>query len=183
MDPRSGYRSPPKQASQVSAVDDPLAGQSGGQSGSHITGQSGCGSGGLSGGQPLDFSEIRSRDAGSGLPPVGPGDDVTPQIEGYQIGRRIGRGGMGTVWSATHLGTRQVVALKVMNMATVGCDKAKGWFEREIKLAARLDHPNIAPVYDTGVARGKYFYTMKLIDGVPLDRYVEKFSPHPSPDP
>ncbi len=99
---------------------------------------------------------------------------IKPEVEGYKIGPRIGRGGMGTVWRATQLGTKRTVALKVMNVAAVGNNKAREWFEREITLAARLEHPNIARVYDSGVHRRNYYYAMKLIEGQPLDQYVKQ---------
>src|SRR4029078_6468556 len=45
-------------------------------------------------------------------------------------------------------------------------------FDREVELAARLEHPNIARVYDSGLHQGIYFYAMELIDGQPLDLFV-----------
>ena len=56
--------------------------------------------------------------------------------------------------------------------SSFGSDKARRRFEREIELAARLEHPNIARVYDSGTHHGAYYYAMELIDGLPLDRYV-----------
>jgi hypothetical protein len=47
-------------------------------------------------------------------------------------------------------------------------------FEREVELAARLNHPNIARIYDSGVHQGLYYYAMELIDGVWLDVYVKE---------
>jgi len=95
-----------------------------------------------------------------------------PQIEGYQIVSKLGEGGMGTVWRAVQLSTRREVALKLLNPAIVGSDKLRARFEREVELAASLEHPNIARVYDSGLRQGVYCYAMEFIDGLPLDQYI-----------
>ena len=79
---------------------------------------------------------------------------------------------MGTVWRATQLGTRREVALKLMSDAMPESPRSRARFQREVELTARLDHPNIARVYDSGVDRGVYYYTMQLVDGTDLDHYV-----------
>ena len=97
-----------------------------------------------------------------------------PKIEGYTITGILGQGGMGAVWRAVQLGTRRDVALKLMGdlMPESPIDRAR--FQREVELAARLDHPNIARVYDSGLDRGVYFYAMELIEGEDLERYVRR---------
>jgi eukaryotic-like serine/threonine-protein kinase len=104
--------------------------------------------------------------------------DYVPKLEGYQILEALGQGGMGTVWRAVQLSTQRQVALKLMNLPMTSADKAVGRFQREVELASRLAHPNIARVYDSGVHRGVYFYAMELIEGTPLDGFVSehKFS-------
>ncbi len=108
--------------------------------------------------------------AGEGQGAAGP----VPQIEGYEITGKLGQGGMGTVWRAQQLGTRREVALKLLGAGAFTSDKARARFEREVELAARLNHPNIARVFDSGIDRGRYYYAMQLIDGLALDEYVEK---------
>ena len=108
-------------------------------------------------------------------PPSAPEDDDTarpPQIDGYRVTGKLGEGGMGTVWRAVQLGTDREVALKFLSAGQFGSAKSRGRFEREVKLAARLEHPNIARVYDSGLHRGVHYYAMELIDGVALDQYV-----------
>jgi len=102
------------------------------------------------------------------------GQNVVPRIAGYSISSRLGEGGMGVVWRAVQLSTRREVALKLMNPISFGSTKARQWFEREIELAARLEHPNIARVYDSGLRQGSYFYAMELVEGVPLDEFVHQ---------
>jgi serine/threonine protein kinase len=98
--------------------------------------------------------------------------EAMPEIEGYQIIDRLDSGGMGTVWRARQLSTRREVALKVMHKRTFGSQKAQLRFEREVELAARIEHPNIARIYDSGLHQGVYYYAMELIEGQHLDRYI-----------
>jgi len=101
------------------------------------------------------------------------GETAFPQVEGYEILGRLGEGGMGVVWKALQHGTHRTVALKLMNVASFGSQRAQQRFQREVDLTARLEHPHIARVYDGGHRHGVYFYAMELIDGRPLDRYVK----------
>ncbi|MEX2216926.1 MAG: serine/threonine-protein kinase, partial [Phycisphaeraceae bacterium] len=80
---------------------------------------------------------------------------------------------MGAVYRATQLATRREVALKLMSVRALGSDKARRRFEREVELASSLEHPNIARVFDSGLAKNIYFYAMQLVPGVPLDKHVE----------
>src|ERR1051325_11366871 len=78
-------------------------------------------------------------------------DGQLPQIEGYQILSRLGQGGMGTVWRDIQLSTRREVALKLIHDPTGGSAKSLARFQREVELTARLQHSNIARVYDSGL--------------------------------
>ena len=98
--------------------------------------------------------------------------DQPPEIEGYQIIERLGVGGMGAVWRAKQLSTKRQVALKMMSSSRFTSEKAQARFEREVELTARLDHPNIASIFDSGLHHGIYYYAMEFIDGLPLDQYV-----------
>src|SRR5204862_6217927 len=82
----------------------------------------------------------------------------------------------GTVWRAVQLPAHREVALKLMSIAWFGSELARGRFRREVELAARLNHPHVAAIYESGLHLGVGFYAMELIDGVPLDRYVEEAS-------
>jgi len=95
-----------------------------------------------------------------------------PDIKGYKIIEPLGRGGMGMVWRAEQLSTRRQVALKLAVSHRIESPKAHALFQREVELTARLDHPNIARIYDSGLHQGMYYYAMELVDGVPLDQYV-----------
>lgn len=100
--------------------------------------------------------------------------NAIPEFPGYEVHSRLGRGGMGTVWRATQLGTRREVALKLMGAANLGSDRSRRRFEREIELAARLEHPSIARLYESGSCGGICYYAMELVEGLHLDRYVQE---------
>jgi WD40 repeat protein len=100
---------------------------------------------------------------------------AAPRIEGYQILAPLGQGAMGTVWRAVQLSTRREVAVKLLNLAQFGSERARRLFQREVELAARLHHPNVAAVHDSGLHTGVCYYAMELVaDGVPLDAYVAR---------
>jgi tetratricopeptide (TPR) repeat protein len=85
----------------------------------------------------------------------------------YVFERELGRGGMATVHLARDLRHDRAVALKVLlpELAQVlGPER----FIREIRLAARLDHPHILPVYDSGETAGRLWFTMPFVDGESL---------------
>ena len=84
--------------------------------------------------------------------------------ERYRVDREIGRGGMATVHLAHDLRHDRAVAIKVLDpelSAALGADR----FVREIKLLARLQHPHILPLFDSGDAGGLLFYVMPYIAG------------------
>lgn len=100
-----------------------------------------------------------------------------PAIPGYEVIQELGRGAMGIVWKGVQLSTQRPVALKIMNVGVFGSAKLLSRFEREVELTARLSHPNIARVYDSGLQHGWYFYAMELIEGMPLDDYIVRTRP------
>lgn len=89
----------------------------------------------------------------------------------YTLGKPLGHGGMGVVYSARDRELERDVALKVC--ATDDVDRAR----REACVLAKLEHPGIVPVHDVGVLPdGRVFYAMKLVRGDRLDRWLAK--PH-----
>lgn len=109
----------------------------------------------------------------------GGGQPDAPFIEGYKIIREIGRGGMGAVYLAVQESTKREVGLKVLLEGPFASTTAKRRFEREVELAAQLDHPNIVTILDSGITSGRYFCAMRFIEGRRLDRYIagQKLSP------
>ena len=86
-------------------------------------------------------------------------------IGGYVVERLLGAGGMGAVYAARHPRLPRVDALKVLPTAFSHDPTYRARFEREADMAARLDHPNIVPVYDRGNDDGRLWMSMKLVPG------------------
>src|SRR5215213_9587409 len=85
----------------------------------------------------------------------------------YTLERELGRGGMATVYLAQDLRHDRPVALKVLQpelASSLGPER----FQREIKLAARLQHPHILPVHDSGETAGQLWFTMPFVEGESL---------------
>ena len=91
----------------------------------------------------------------------------------YQIERELGRGGMATVFLAEDLKHGRRVAIKMMHpelAAAIGHDR----FLREIEIAARLTHPHILPLHDSGAADRRLYYVMPFIEGESLRARIER---------
>jgi serine/threonine-protein kinase len=100
----------------------------------------------------------------------------------YAIQRELGAGGMATVYLARDLKHDRDVALKVLR-PDVAASVGSGRFLHEIRIAARLQHPNILPVHDSGEAAGFLYYVMPYIDGPTLrKRLLEEGGELPIPD-
>nr|WP_269781614.1 serine/threonine protein kinase [Nocardia bovistercoris] len=85
---------------------------------------------------------------------------------GYVIERCLGTGGMGSVYLARHPRLDRLVALKLLTDSFTGDQKARAAFDREVKLTARLDHPNIVAVYDrSGPDDPALWLTMRYVTG------------------
>jgi len=88
-----------------------------------------------------------------------------PDLAGtrYQLESEIGRGGLGIVYAARDRDLDRRVALKILEVPVEG----------EAQVIARLEHPAIVPIYETGtLTDGRSFYAMKLVTGARLDHYV-----------
>ncbi len=87
----------------------------------------------------------------------------------YRVDRRIGRGGMGTVYQATDVALDRAVAAKVIHDHLVGSPEAAERFRREARAAASFSHPNIVVVHDYGVFSERHaFLIMELLQGATL---------------
>jgi serine/threonine protein kinase len=98
---------------------------------------------------------------------VTPDDSALVLPERYAIERELGRGGMATVYLAQDRRHDRPVAIKVLRQelaAAIGAER----FAREIRLLARLRHPFILPLHDSGEANGQLYYVMPYIDGESL---------------
>ena len=97
----------------------------------------------------------------------------------YAVLAEIGAGGMGQVYKARHRRMERIVALKVMSSAAMKDEAAVKRFQREVRAAARLEHPNIVTAYDSGEAGNVKYLVMQFVDGGDLSDLVKKNGPLP----
>jgi serine/threonine protein kinase len=111
---------------------------------------------------------------GPGMPTPPPGRSDLPAVPGYLIHERIGEGGMGQVYLARHLHNGRSVALKVVRPDRLANPEAVRRFQREAKAAARLTHPHIVTIYDSGQAGDTHFLVMEYVEGIDLARLLKE---------
>ena len=99
----------------------------------------------------------------------------------YVVLDRIGAGGMGQVYKARHKVMDRVVALKTLPPAATRLETAVKRFHREVKVAARLSHPNIVTAFDAGEAHGTHYLVMELVEGNDLASRVRQGGRLPVP--
>jgi serine/threonine protein kinase len=90
----------------------------------------------------------------------------------YRILDHLGEGGMGRVFKALHQAMNRVVALKVLAPHLVKTEKAQRLFQREVRAAAQLIHPNVVTAYDANQVEGRHYLVMEYVDGPNLDQLV-----------
>ncbi len=96
-------------------------------------------------------------------------------LEGkWRLERKLGEGGMGTVYLAHDLQLDRKVAIKVLASQLAGDSELVTRFEREARLTASLEHPNIVPVYAVGEMQGRPFIVMKKLEGRTLAAYLRE---------
>jgi serine/threonine protein kinase len=109
--------------------------------------------------------------------PAGSADNAIPKIiaNNLQIENILGRGGMGTVYRATHLTLDRVVAVKIINSDVAANTDISQRFAREARLMAKLRHPRAAMIYDSGtLPDGRLFIVMEYVEGITLAEVLQK---------
>lgn len=94
------------------------------------------------------------------------------RVDDYEIIGLIGDGGMGAVYEAIQLSLNRPVALKVIDQRLTSDEAFRERFRREGEIQARLDHPNIVPVYQAGEAPEGLFIAMRIIRGTTLKELI-----------
>ena len=113
---------------------------------------------------------------GTALRTVGGGNDLVGSIiaERYHVLKKLGEGGMGQVYLAEHVKMGRKSAVKVMNPGMNQDADAISRFNREAANASRINHPNVAGIYDFGeTADGLIYLAMEFIEGQSLTALVE----------
>jgi serine/threonine-protein kinase len=102
---------------------------------------------------------------------------VGSEIAGYRLESLIQRGGMAVVYLAEHIRLGRKVALKLLALELSEDDKFRERFLRESRLAARINHPNIIPIYDAGESDGLLYIAMLYVGEFDLKKLVVKEGP------
>ena len=137
----------------------------------------------------LAESEHRSADSTQGVPaaarttaavPLAPAgtdpprvDELPQQFGRYRLIKRLGRGGMGSVYLAHDGELDRQVALKVPRFSSDEDTETRQRFQREARAAATIEHPNICPIYDVGASGGIPYVTMAYIEGRTLAQLIK----------
>jgi serine/threonine protein kinase len=95
----------------------------------------------------------------------------------YRIERLLGRGGMGAVYLAHELALDRDVAIKVLPPELAGTAERRSRFRREARTAARLNHPNIVPLYTFGEVNGLIYFVMGYVEGESLASRLRRDGP------
>src|SRR5260370_30972364 len=90
--------------------------------------------------------------------------------ERFRLNRQLGRGGMGSVWHATHLGLDIPCAVKFIEGEIAQLPEAQQRFEREAKAAAHMRSPHVVQILDHGVWQGTPYIAMELLEGEDLGK-------------
>ncbi len=106
-----------------------------------------------------------------------PGDLSALSLNGYEFVREIHRGGQGVVFLAIQKSTHRKVAIKVMKEGPFAGIDDRARFDREIRILARLKHPNIVTIHDSGRAAGSDYFVMDYVDGESLADVLSRTQP------
>jgi serine/threonine protein kinase/tetratricopeptide (TPR) repeat protein len=103
-----------------------------------------------------------------------PSDSCPVMIGNYRIIKKLGAGGMGIIYEAEQQHPKRLVALKVIKGGRLIDDSHIKLFEREAQALARLKHPGIAAIYESGrTPDGQHFFAMELVRGETLGQYLD----------
>ena len=111
-------------------------------------------------------------------------DDTTPdlndeepleksrRLRDYRLVKKIGEGGMGTVYQAVHVHLAKPVALKILPVDKLQSEQSVRRFRQEMRAVGRVNHPNVVSASDAGKIDGQHFLVMELVQGADLARII-----------
>jgi serine/threonine-protein kinase len=108
------------------------------------------------------------------------------ELGSYRLEERLGEGGMGEVWKASHRLLARPAAIKLIRstVATKGLgasDEMRRRFEREAQVIAQLRSPHTVTLFDFGITQeGSFYYVMELLEGLDTDKLIRRFGPMPA---
>ena len=104
---------------------------------------------------------------------------IGQELGSCRIEHKIGEGGMGAAYKATHLGLERAVVVKVLPAYYAGSDELRRRFLREARATAKLNHPHVVQVYDVGSRGSTHYYVMEFVDGRSLSELCHAEAPLP----
>ena len=120
-----------------------------------------------------DHEQTCAEDSHPSLLPVRPGERLI--AEKYRLDRLIGRGGIGAVYEALQVGLDRAVAVKLLREDYLEDAQALERFRREGRAVARIRHPNVADIYDSGILpSGEAYIVMELVSGETLRGLLDR---------
>jgi WD40 repeat protein len=127
---------------------------------------------------PVADEAERHRLAAQTLPAPGPGGAAAagpalPHVPGYELLEELGRGGMGMVYKARQVRLKRLVALKMLLSAGQVAPETLARFRTEAEALAKLQHPNVIPIYDIGDHEGRPYFTMEYVAGPNLGQWLD----------
>jgi hypothetical protein len=102
---------------------------------------------------------------------------IGEEFAGYRLIALVGHGGMSIVYRAEHIGLGRTVALKLLSPELSEDEGFRERFERESRIAASLEHPNIIPIYEAGEENGVLYIAMRYVDGADLKTRLKRDGP------
>jgi serine/threonine protein kinase len=106
--------------------------------------------------------------------------EAARRVGNYELLEQVGQGGMARVYRAQHRLLKRPTAVKIIDL-TMTSDEMLARFDREVRLASQLMHPNTVEVFDYGrTPEGQPFYAMEFLDGLTLQQVVEQHGPLPA---
>lgn len=104
---------------------------------------------------------------------------IGKQIAGYRVERMIGRGGMAVVYCAKDLRLDRTVALKLIAPERARDETFRRRFTHESRVAAKIDHPHIVPIFEAGETDGVLYIAMRYVSGLDLRALLDRDGPLP----
>ena len=127
-----------------------------------------------------EFAELRKNTVGIGIADTDSLSDEHEPLESgkrlrdYRLVRKIGEGGMGTVYQAVHVHLAKSVALKILPTDKLQSGQSVSRFRQEMRAVGRVNHPNVVSASDAGKIDGQHFLVMELVQGADLARIIQE---------
>lgn len=97
---------------------------------------------------------------------------LSEHLKGYELFERLSYGGQGVVFRAQQRDSKREVAIKLLLDGPLASERKRHRFAREIDMIARLNHPGIVTLYESGVVGRRHYFAMEFVDGVPIDDFM-----------